>query len=184
MLDVEAGGNPPGDGSSWINSLYWNLADYAGSPTRIIGYANQYDFFNMWRVRPPGLRVIGAGYGSNPNLPGQVAHQYTDGTGYSPNLPQGCPPFGNCDMNSADGLTPQQFAAACGITTIGDWLMALTDDEQSELLTKVREIWDQLRGPNGAGWPQLGQNAQGQDLTPVDAIAAIKNDVERVQPPA
>jgi hypothetical protein len=87
-------------------------------------------------------------------------------------------------MNSADGLTPQQFAAACGITTIGDWLMALTDNEQSELLTKVREIWDQLRGPNGAGWPQLGQNAQGQDLTPVDAIAAIKNDVERVQPPA
>ncbi|KBX41448.1 hypothetical protein I105_03727 [Mycobacterium tuberculosis OFXR-2] len=29
MLDVESGGNPPGDGSSWINRLYWNLADYA-----------------------------------------------------------------------------------------------------------------------------------------------------------
>lgn len=84
MLDVESGGNPPGDGSSWINRLYWNLADYAGSPVRIIGYANAYDFFNMWRVRPAGLRVIGAGYGSNPNLPGQVAHQYTDGSGYSP----------------------------------------------------------------------------------------------------
>lgn len=40
MLDVESGGNPPGDGSSWINRLYWNLADYAGSPVRIIGYAN------------------------------------------------------------------------------------------------------------------------------------------------
>jgi hypothetical protein len=182
MLDVEAGGNPPGDGSSWINSLYSNLADYAGNPARIIGYANQYDFFNMWPVRPPGLRVIGAGYGSNPNLPGQVAHQYTDGSGYSPNLPQGCPPFGNCDMNSADGLTPLQFAAACGITTIGGWLMALTDDEQAELLTKVREIWDQLRGPNGAGWPQLGQNNQGQNLTPVDAIAAIKTDVENLRP--
>jgi hypothetical protein len=182
MLDVEAGGNPPGDGSSWINSLYWNLADYTGSPARIIGYANQYDFFNMWQVRPPGLRVIGAGYGSNPNLPGQVAHQYTDGRGYTPNLPQGAPPFGNCDMNSADGLTPQEFAAACGITTIGGWLMALTDDEQAELLTKVREIWDQLRGPNGAGWPQLGQNSQGQNLTPVDAIAAIKTDVEHPGP--
>lgn len=34
MLDVESGGNPPGDGSSWINRLYWNLADYAGSPVR------------------------------------------------------------------------------------------------------------------------------------------------------
>lgn len=171
-------GNPPGDGSSWINQLYWRLADYAGSAARIIGYANAYDFFNMWRVRPPGLRVIAAGYGSNPNLPGQVAHQYTDGQGYSPNLPQGCPPFGRCDMNSADGLTPQQFAAACGIATNGGWLMALTDDEQAELLTKVRDIWDQLRGPDGAGWPQLGQNSDGQNLTPVDAIAAIKKDVE------
>lgn len=27
MLDVESGGNPPGDGSDWINRLYWNLAD-------------------------------------------------------------------------------------------------------------------------------------------------------------
>ncbi|AKN15833.1 hypothetical protein MHAE_17735 [Mycobacterium haemophilum DSM 44634] len=182
MLDVESGGNPPGDASSWINQLYWNLAEYAGSPARIIGYANAYDFANMWRVRPSGLRVIGAGYGSNPNLPGQVAHQYTDGTGYSPNLPQGCPPFGRCDMNSADGLTARQFAAACGVTTMGGWLMALTDDEQAELLSKVRDIWDQLRGPNGAGWPQLGQNSRGQDLTPVDAIAAIKQDVENLLP--
>lgn len=181
MLDVESGGNPPGDGSSWINSLYWNLADYAGDPSRIIGYANAYDFFNMWRTRPDGLRVIGAGYGSNPDLPGQVAHQYTDGTGFSPNLPQGCPPFGNCDMNSADGLTPEEFAAACGISANGGWLMALTDAEQAELLSKVRDIWDQLRGPDGAGWPQLGQNSEGQDLTPVDAIAAIKQDVEAMR---
>jgi hypothetical protein len=182
MLDVESGGNPPGDGSSWINQVYWNLADYAGSPARIIGYANAYDFSNMWRVRPDGLRVIAAGYGSNPNLPGQVAHQYTDGGGYSPNLPQGCPPFGRCDMNSADGLTPQQFAAACGIATSGGLLMALTDDEQAELLAKVRDIWDQLRGPNGAGWPQLGQDSAGQSLTPVDALAAIKTAVENQQP--
>lgn len=57
--------------------------------------------------------------------------------------------------------------------------MALTDDEQTELLAKVRDIWDQLRGPNGQGWPQLGQNSSGQNLTPVDAIAAIKDDLER-----
>ncbi len=61
--------------------------------------------------------------------------------------------------------------------------MALTDDEQAELLSKVRDISDQLRGPNGAGWPQLGQDNQGQDLTPGDAIAVIKNDVERLLPP-
>ncbi|OPE48527.1 hypothetical protein BV508_17805, partial [Mycobacterium intermedium] len=76
-----------------------------------------------------------------------------------------------------------QFAAACGITTNGGPLMALTDDEQRELLTKVREIWDQLRGPDGAGWPQLGQNSEGQNLTPVDAIAAIKKDVEAKSSP-
>ncbi|BDE11268.1 MULTISPECIES: hypothetical protein [Mycobacterium] len=182
MLDVESGGNPAGDGSGWINPLYWNLADYAGSAARIIGYANAYDFYNMWRVRPDGLRLVAAGYGSNPNLPGQVAHQYTDGSGYSPNLPQGALPFGRCDMNSADGLTPQQFAAACGITANGGPLMALSDEEQTELLTKVREIWDQLRGPGGAGWPQLGQNSQGQNLTPVDAIAEIKKDVQSPRP--
>ena len=61
MLDVESGGNPAGDGSIWINDLYWNLADYAGSPARIIGYANAFDFSNMWRVRPAGLRVVAAG---------------------------------------------------------------------------------------------------------------------------
>lgn len=181
MLDVESGGNPPGDGSSWINALYWELADYADSSARIIGYANAFDFYNMWRTRPEGLHVIGAGYGSNPFLPGQVAHQYTDGAGFSPNLPQGCPPFGNCDMNSANGLTAQELAAACGITTNEGWLMALTDDEQAELLFKVRDIWDQLRGPDGAGWPQLGQNSEGEDLSLVDAIAAIKQDVESLQ---
>lgn len=46
-------------------------------------------------------------------------------------------------------------------------LMALTDDEQQELLQKTREVWDQLRGPAGEGWPQLG------DRTLVDAVANI-----------
>lgn len=50
-------------------------------------------------------------------------------------------------------------------------LMALTDDEQAELLTKTREIWDQLRGPAGQGWPQL------DNLTPVDAIAETRKDI-------
>jgi len=52
-------------------------------------------------------------------------------------------------------------------------LMALTDEQQNELYTKVGEIWDQLRGPGGQGWVQLGQNAEGQNLTPIDDLAAI-----------
>jgi hypothetical protein len=119
MVDVESGGNPDGDGSAWINPLYRSLAQYAGSSARVIGYANPHDFQRIWRTRPPGLRVIAAGYGTNPRLPGQVAHQYTDGGGHGGGLPEGAPPFGNCDMNSADGLTAEQFAWACGIATDG-----------------------------------------------------------------
>jgi N-acetyl-anhydromuramyl-L-alanine amidase AmpD len=51
--------------------------------------------------------------------------------------------------------------------------MALTDDEQRELLEKTRDIWTQLRGPDGNGWPQLGQNTQGQNLTLVDKLATL-----------
>ena len=32
-------------------------------------------------------------------------------------MPEGAPPFGNCDVNSADGLSPEQFAQALGIET-------------------------------------------------------------------
>jgi hypothetical protein len=119
MIDAESGGNPRGDGSAWLNALHAGLAEYAGSSARVIGYANSRDFQRMWRTRPAGLRVIVAAYGTNPEVPGKVAHQYTDGTGFGGGLPEGAPPFGNCDMNSADGLTPGQFAAACGITTDG-----------------------------------------------------------------
>jgi GH25 family lysozyme M1 (1,4-beta-N-acetylmuramidase) len=45
-------------------------------------------------------------------------------------------------------------------------LMALNDDEQRELLEKVRYIAGQL-GP----WPQLGANDKGEPLTVVDALA-------------
>ncbi|MCV7100962.1 hypothetical protein H7I01_11270 [Mycobacterium palustre] len=188
MLDVESGDNPGGDQSAAINALYWNLADYAGNPARIIGYGNTYDLNTMWPIKPRGLRLIIAAYGANPDYPGKIAHQYTDGQGYGGGLPEGCPPFGDCDMNSADGLSADDLAALCGITTPDPGaetptqtgvLMALTGDEQAELLAKVRDIWDQMRGPGGQGWPQLGQNAQGENLTPVDAIAAIKNDIEK-----
>lgn len=41
----------------------------------------------------------------------------------------------------------------------------------------LQDIWLQLRGPKGRGWPQLGKNAQGQNLTLVDAVAALRQDV-------
>lgn len=41
----------------------------------------------------------------------------------------------------------------------------------------LQEVWRQLRGPGGNGWAQLGKNAKGQNLTLVDAIAAIRHDI-------
>lgn len=115
MIDLESGGNPSGDQSDGVNRAYWALADWLGDPARVIGYANSGDFWSMWNLRPDGVRVIGAGYGADPGLPGEIAHQYTDGMGYGGGLPEGASPFGNCDMNSADGLSGVDFAEACGI---------------------------------------------------------------------
>lgn len=53
--------------------------------------------------------------------------------------------------------------------------MALTDEEQRELLTKIRLIHEQL-GP----WPQLGKNAKGQNLTLVDGVSALRQDVNNL----
>lgn len=45
----------------------------------------------------------------------------------------------------------------------------------------IQEIWKQLRGPSGEGWEQLGQNSKGQNLTLVDAVAALRVDVARIE---
>lgn len=52
---------------------------------------------------------------------------------------------------------------------------------QFDLLAQVRDllldVQEQLRGRNLTGWAQLGKNAQGQNLTMVDALAALRQDV-------
>lgn len=45
----------------------------------------------------------------------------------------------------------------------------------------IQEIWRQLRGPGGKGWPQLGQNEHGQNLTLVDAVAAVRQQLTQIQ---
>ena len=45
----------------------------------------------------------------------------------------------------------------------------------------IQEIWRQLRGPSGNGWEQLGQNERGQNLTLVDAVAAIRQQLAQIQ---
>jgi len=117
MIDLESGGNPVQDWSGTLQSEYDALGEWLGDPRRVIGYANTGDLISMWPTRPPCLLLIGAGYGQDPMLPGQIAHQYTDGTGFgvAAGLPDGAPPFGNNDMNCADGLSVEQFAAELGV---------------------------------------------------------------------
>lgn len=45
----------------------------------------------------------------------------------------------------------------------------------------IQEIWRQLRGPGGQGWEQLGKNDKGQNLTLVDAVAALRQDAARIE---
>ena len=140
------------------------------------------------------------------NAPGLVASNYVVGTGYAAQLYPGDSsarwfPYGGaapqilqfsaqaivanlqvCDVNAFRGTT-SQLRQLLGLppASIKGVFMALSDVEQSELLTKVREVWDQLRGPGGHGWPQLGQNAAGQNLSLVDAVANVENVVETVE---
>lgn len=110
------------------------------------------------------------------------------------------------DANAFRG-SKAELAAALGIGGIpGGLFMALNDAEQAEVLDGVRLIVGQLLGtpdPNRPGvatgwnqlggktvvdaladvrsqlgpWPQLGTNAKGEPLTPVDALAAVKDAV-------
>lgn len=184
MIDLESGGNPDSDQTPTLDDEYNKLVAWLGNEQRVIAYANLGDEQTMWQAKPAHLDWILAGYGANPEDRSLVklAHQYTDGTGLGGGLPEGCPPFGNCDMNSADGYTPQQFAAACGITPTsgGGPLMALTDDQQQQLLDAVLDTQTQLRGPALNGWPQLGSNSQGENLTVVDCLAAIENSLNNL----
>lgn len=123
MVDVESwAGQITGDQSDGVNRAYWAVADWLGDPRRVIGYGNVADLNRLWPVKPEGIRLVVAAYGTNPDYPGKVAHQYTNGKGHGTGttLPDGAPPFDTCDMNSADSLTPRQFAAACGVRVKDD----------------------------------------------------------------
>jgi hypothetical protein len=89
-----------------------------------------------------------------------------------------------CDINEAHTDDFGQFIPNQPQPPSGGPFVALTDQQQADLYNAVMAIASvvsdnnvQLRGPNQEGWPQLGQNSQGQNLTLVDAVAAIKESV-------
>ena len=169
MMDIESGGNPNYDVSGSLDDDYQQLvAWHGGDERRVIAYANVSDERTMWQAKPSDIDWILAGYGANPYDPSLVklAHQYTDGNGYGAQsgLPDGCEPFGNCDMNSADGINAEQFANLCGIDTTGAPVAnppSITKPGDSH--AQVSELWDQEL----TRWDMLGGH------TVVEALALI-----------
>lgn len=109
MLDVESwGGRIFGDHSADLNAGYAKLAKWLNRAGKgVLGYGNVSDLNNLWRSKPTGCRLVVAAYGFNPPYPGKIAHQYADNASV--------PPFGRADINSADGLSVADLAAALGI---------------------------------------------------------------------
>jgi hypothetical protein len=104
MMDIENwGGQIRGNQSTGINADHDRLAQWLGNPARVVGYGNVGDLNNLWPQKPLGVRLVVASYGANPGYPGKFAHQYADN--------YNSPPFGPCDINSADGMAPNDVAA-------------------------------------------------------------------------
>lgn len=178
MLDFEAGGG--GIGNFWA---VWDAFVAAGVNMRLSYIPHWY-----WQ---------GIGSPDLSNVVGLVASDYVEGTGYASVL---YPGSGSPGWTGYGGATPVmlQFTDQAQVADLicdadafrgtvtdlhrllgtGGPLMALTDAQQQQLLDAVLDIQAQLRGPGLAGWPQLGQNSTGQNLTVVDALAQMKTDIE------
>lgn len=76
---------------------------------------------------------------------------------------------------SGDSVTPEQAAQLAQILENQATILA----NQATILGVVRDNQIQLRGPNLKGWPQLGQNAAGEDLTLVDAFGVMVTAVTK-----
>jgi hypothetical protein len=108
MIDIEGwSGRYTSDQSVGINASRESVISFlGGNRLRCIGYANKGDFDTLWPSRNDA-NVIIANYSYNPTFTNKVAHQFSSSFYV--------PPFGNCDINSADGVTSTQFAAQLGI---------------------------------------------------------------------
>jgi LysM repeat protein len=108
MIDVESwGGKIAGDQSAGANAAREDLIGWlGGNRQRVIGYANEGDFNNLWPSRGDA-GVILANYVRNDDWPGKIAHQYANNFVTAP--------FGPCDINSADGFDLPALLAALGL---------------------------------------------------------------------
>lgn len=79
------------------------------------------------------------------------------------------------DFNRGGAEIPASTQEGAGMifTQITDFIKGYFGPQ----IDALQEVWRQLRGPDGNGWAQLGKNSKGQNLTLVDAIAAIRHDI-------
>jgi peptidoglycan hydrolase-like protein with peptidoglycan-binding domain len=109
MIDVESdAGQVTGNQSTSINAQFDELARWLGDRKRVTGYGNTGDLNALWPTKPEGIRLVIAAYGSNPAYPGKFAHQYSDS--------YVTPPFGACDINSANGMDVADLERMFGFT--------------------------------------------------------------------
>lgn len=92
------------------------------------------------------------------------------------------------DINAYKGTRDQLATIFNGDTTSEDLDMTAVDRIKAFIsgylgpqIDALQDVWTQLRGPGGKGWAQLGQNDKGQNLTLVDAVAAVRQDLARIE---
>lgn len=120
MIDMESwNGRILGDQSVAANELRKAVYDWLGTymsltarmqgkhKKRVVGYGNAHDLTTLWPHADSDMKIVLANYSFNQAWPNKLAHQYGNAIL--------CPPFGNCDMNSADGMTVAQVVAALGL---------------------------------------------------------------------
>ena len=139
-------------------------------------------------VAPPGNYPIGIKGSESPHYGGGTIYHYVACMGIDdtdPNLracwiaDSGFYPFGYwCAFEQVSTLIPPKGYCYAAVEPTGPPVPPPAERATYDILS-----YEQLCGPRdgggyGTGWPQLGQNTQGQNLYVVDALGAIKKLVE------
>lgn len=143
-------------------------------------------------VAPPSNYPVGIKGSQSPKYAGGTVYHYVSCMGIDDNPTQracwiadsGFAPYGYwCAFDQVATLIPPKGYTYSAQPTAG--LPPITRPPAAQLPAELtdreiaEQIWTQLLGPGGNGWPQLGQNAAGQYLTLVDAVARLVNPRHR-----
>jgi hypothetical protein len=133
-------------------------------------------------VAPPSNYPRGVNGSTSPQYGGGTVYHYMTAMGYNDATPggravwiadSGFRPFGYwISLSQLASLIPPKgyaFADVDAPAPTPPGGIPLNDNDR-RLLT---EVWEQLRGPDGKGWAQLGKNEEGENLTLVDALAKL-----------